>query len=93
MYRERFLNIIKDHLYYIVIWLSLPLYALRHKVKRISHYEIVTEKGDNYIESDIVTANFCYDTICRVRGYGNYIYLTEVYKNGHMTIIKRHEEV
>lgn len=73
---------------YICAWLFLPILAIRHKLKRVTHYEIQCANGFTSEYPDYIVAQITIEAILEFGGYGDYIKLVEFRANGeHETVI------
>lgn len=73
---------------YILAWLFMPMLAVRHKLKRVTYYEVVTDKGCNVKHYNYIDAGTAFDAIVDHGQYGEFIKLIEHYKDGTSSELK-----
>tara|TARA_R110000851_G_scaffold288887_1_gene442985 strand:+ start:4106 stop:4390 length:285 start_codon:yes stop_codon:yes gene_type:complete len=67
-------------------WLVLPILAIRHKVRRVSYYEIESDNLKLMTALNYVHADMLFYALLDLN-YGEYIKLTEFRKNGDAEIL------
>jgi hypothetical protein len=76
---------------YFLAWLLMPVLALRHKIKRVTHYEVQSETLKTQVFEDYITANFAFSTLLESGRYGDFIKLIEFRKNKEPKTISKLE--
>ena len=68
-------------LLYIATWLLLPFLAIEHKLRRVTHYEITSEKLVTLKCKDRVEADHKFQALQETNRYGNYMKMVMFSKN------------
>ena len=74
---------------YLAAWLLMPLLAIRHKLLRVTHYEIECESLSTQKHGDYIQASQAFSTLIASERYGDFIILFEFRKNKDPKIIQR----
>ena len=69
----------------------MPVIAIRHKIKKVSHYVIITDSFKSIETDDYITALACFDLLIELNLYGEKIEILEFYKNGSSESCKKLE--
>jgi hypothetical protein len=69
----------------------MPIIAIRHKIKKVSHYVIVTDRFERIETKDYILALTCFDLLIELDLYGEKIEILEFYKNGSSESCKKLE--
>tara|TARA_R110000851_G_scaffold23134_1_gene68035 strand:- start:976 stop:1227 length:252 start_codon:yes stop_codon:yes gene_type:complete len=77
----------KKEFNYFLAWLLMPILAIRHKLNRVTHYEVLSESFSPQQHKDYIAANAACKALVDTDKYGDFIKLVEHRKNKQPKVI------
>ena len=66
---------------YFLAWLLMPVLAARHKINRVTHYQVQCDTLKTQQFDDYIQANGAFRVLLESNAYGEFIKLIEFRKN------------
>ena len=77
----------KKEFQYFLAWLLMPVLAIRHKFRRVTHYTVLSESFTTQKHDDYIAANGACNALAETGMYGDFIKLIEHRKNKPSRVI------